>query len=137
MFKKVIAVMLIISLSGVSLFGCSTLKTGKKLNGQMLTATNDKPVAHVYGNTWGIYLFPWIPIMTGNTDNPGNMALFNDTVTIEDTVDMVTKKSSQMGANKTTDLQSSYTSFWIPFVPIPPFFLFWYKNVDVSGNAVK
>jgi len=65
------------------------------------------------------------------------MTFFNNTVTVENTVDMVTEKSSQMGAKKTTDLQSSYTSIWIPFVPIPPFFLYWYKSVEVSGNAVK
>lgn len=137
MLKKFIAAMLIISFSGVSLFGCSTLKTGKELNGQMLTATNDEPVAHIYGDTWGLYLFPLIPVITGDTDSPGSMTFFNDTVTVEDTVDMVTKKSSQMGAKKTTDIQSSYTSIWIPFVPIPPFFLYWYKSVTVSGNAVK
>jgi hypothetical protein len=103
----------------------------------MLTTTNDEPVAHVYGDTWGLYLLPLIPIMTGDTDDPGSMTFFNNTVTVENTVDMVTEKSSQMGAKKTTDIQSSYTSIWIPFVPIPPFFLYWYKSVEVSGNAVK
>lgn len=113
--------------------GCASVNPGMKLNGQMLTPS-DKPVAHLNASTWGIYWLPMFPVMTGSTDKPGKSSFFKDTVTVENVVDMATAKSKELGATKTTDLQSHTTSILV--FPVPPFLL-WYKAVEVSGNAVK
>lgn len=117
----------------VMVSGCASVSPATRLNGQMLTP-GDKPVAHVNASTWGIYWLPIVPLVTGSTDKPGEMSFFKDTVTVESVVDMTTAKSKELGATKTTDLQSSTTSMLV--FPVPPFLL-WYKAVQVSGNAVK
>lgn len=132
MKSKVVAVMVSLVITAM-VSGCATMSTAGKLNGQKLTST-ETPVAHLNGSTWGIYWLPTFPILTGSTDKPGKVAAFKDTVTVESVVDMTTAKSKELGATKTTDLQSSTTSILV--FPVPPFLL-WYKSVQVSGNAVK
>ncbi|MBU4198935.1 MAG: hypothetical protein KKG09_07405 [Verrucomicrobia bacterium] len=74
-----------------------------------------------------------------NNDQSWNMlekgnsfALFRDTVTEQAVVDMVTKKSRELGATKTTDLVSRTDS-----TGLQTLFTIWYYSVQVSGNAVK
>lgn len=114
--------------------GCASVDIATRLNGQQLTAQGDTPIAHLNANNWGIYWFPIIPLITGNTRNPGMVSVFEDNVTVKDVVDMTTARSMTLGATKLTDLQSSTTSVLV--FPIPPFLL-WYKAVQVSGNAIR
>ena len=119
--------------AGVLLTGCASVNTGTSLNGQKLTTDGGEVVAHVNGSNWGIYLLPIIPLLTGDPENPGSgMMGFKDNVTVNDVVDMVTKKSVSMGASKTVDLTSDASSMLV--WPMPPIFL---KDVEVSGNAIK
>lgn len=121
--------------AGVLMTGCASVNTATSLNSQKLTVAGGDDVAHVNGCNWGIYLLPIFPILTGDPENPGTgMMGFKDNVTVNDVVNMVTKKSAEMGASKTVDLTSNATSIWFP---IPPLFLTWYKEVEVSGNAIK
>ena len=46
--------------------------------------------------------------------------------------DMVTRKSKELGATHTLNLTSQRFSPWIA-----PLLLFWYKDTQVSGNAVN
>lgn len=119
----------------VILSGCASIQTAsqKDLNGEKLTTTTATDIAHVNGSTFGIYLLS-IPLMTGCTENPGNLVFGKDTVKLGPVVSMVTKKSKDIGATKTVDMTSSCSSLMLPF-PIP--FLFYIKSVEVSGNAVK
>lgn len=99
----------------------------KTLNGEKLTTTTAKDHCHLNGTNWGLYFFCW-PICAGDTNNPGNSSKwFEDTVTLENVVSMVTKKAKDLGATKTVDMTSSVSYH-------PVFFNF--KEINVSANAV-
>jgi uncharacterized membrane protein (DUF441 family) len=116
------------------LCGCASVDVATVLNDQKLTANDDTPVAHLHGTNWGIYILPFIPIISGNTSDPKSISLFSNEVSVESVVTMVTAKSRDLGATKTVDLQSTTTSLWLGPVPLP---VFWYKSVEVTGNAIK
>ena len=132
MFRKFLLVALVLAV-GVVMTGCASLEVGKTLNNQKLTSANEQPLAHVNGSSWGIYLLPIIPLLTGDTNNPGTGIMFmDDSVSVDRVVGMVTKKSSELGAAKTTDVTSSTFSLWLA-----PTLVLWYKSCEVSGNAIK
>jgi len=114
----------------LGMVGCASVDTGTKFNDMNLTTSGQKPVAHLNGSCWGIYLFPVIPLLTGDTASVGSIAVGQDTATVEPVVEMTTRKAKQLGATSVVDLQSHKTSLYIPPV-------FWYKSCEVSGNAVK
>jgi len=127
------ALLLVALVVGVLLTGCASVNTGTSLNGQKLTTDGGEPVAHINGCNWGIYFLPVFPLLTGDPETPGSgMMGFKDNVTVNDVVDMVTKKSASMGASKTVDLTSDASTMIV--WPMPPLFL---KEVEVSGNAIK
>lgn len=115
--------------------GCASVATGTRLNDMGLTDGPAQPIAHVNGDCWGIYLFYTVPLLTGDTNRGDGgfaaMTVFSDTCRVEPVVEMVTRVAKTRGATKVTDLQSSRSGFPIIF----PFI--WYKEVQVSGNAVK
>ena len=111
--------------------GCASIQVAQKFNDQQITTDSAAPVAHIHGNTWGFYLLPIVPLLTGDTVSPGNIAVGKDTVTVGSAVDMVTAKSKALGATKTTDLCSSTSSLPV----VPP--IIWLKSVHVSGNATR
>jgi len=117
---------------GFAFSGCASVVSTKNINGQKLTTDGSQTLGHVNGSNWGIYLLPVIPLLTGDTEQPGSsIALVNDSVNVDSVVGMVTKKASTLGATKTIDLTSHTSSWWL--IPTP----FWYKSCDVSGNALK
>ena len=123
---------LAIPLAGLLLTGCASVNVSRDLNNQQLTATGETPVAHMSGDIYGYYLFGIWPLVTGDPANTQKMAWFRDTVTENAAVGMVTKKSRELGATKTTDLTSFTDS-----TGMKTLFLVWYYDVQVSGNAVK
>jgi uncharacterized protein YceK len=126
--RRVVVLMAVLALA---VSGCAGVSTGKRLNGMKLTEDNADPVAHVNAESWGIYFLPIFPLITGDTSSTaGGMAFLADSCKVEPVVDMSTRAAKEMGAARLTDLTSSVTSVWIP-----P--LFWYKSVQVSGNAVE
>ena len=132
--KKVMLSMVVAVVAMIILAGCASIQTAQKFNGEKIDLNNSQEVAHINGDNWGFY-FLWIPLIAGSTDKIGTTEfLGDDTVKVEPVVDMVTKKSKEMGATKTLDLVSSAQSMMLPF-PFP--FLFYIKEVQVSGNAVK
>ena len=110
--------------------GCSSVQVADDLNGQKI-ATAGTNVAHIYGNNWGIYCLS-IPIVGGSTEKPGVTVWGKDTVNVKAVTDMVTDKSKALGGTSTLDLKSNTSSFWIM-----PTFVCFYRDVEVSGNAVK
>lgn len=112
--------------------GCASVATGRDLNGQKLTLDQQaQDVAHVNVTNWGLYCL-WIPLLSGSTDKPGDIAFMQDTVNVNSMVDLATKESKKMGGKKLVDLNSSRSSIWI----MPTFVLF-LREVQVSGNSVK
>ncbi len=124
-------------LSGLALMfaaGCATVEVvpPTELHEQRL-GTGLKPVAHLYADVWGIYLFRRVPLITGNIDGSGMglpFHLFTDSVRVESLVERVSRESQQRGGTTLTDLQSRDRSYWLPWT-----LLFWLKEYEVSANA--
>ena len=127
MLKKMIAAGAAVMVAA-ALAGCSSIDTGTSLNGEKLTVPDSTNVAHLNGNSWGIYIFS-LPLFAGSTSHPGTCAIFKDTIQVDNIVSMITKKAKDLGATKVTDLQTHRDSTW--------YILFSYKEIEVSGNAVK
>ncbi|MEI7437262.1 MAG: hypothetical protein WCL16_10720 [bacterium] len=123
---------LMIAIAGLLLTGCASVDVCKTLNNQQLTTTGEKNIAHLHGDIYGYYLFGLWPLFTGDPADSKRIAWFKDTVTEEAAVDMLTKKSMELGATKTTDLTSKTDS-----TGLNTLFLVWYYDVQASGNAVK
>jgi uncharacterized protein YceK len=103
------------------LSGCASVETTRAFHG--LKVDQSPMVEHINGTIWGIYLLPTIPLIIPYEEGP---------IDVDTCVNMVTRKAQQLGYTRVCDLQSHCTSWWI----IPSFVL-WYKEVQVSGNAVK
>ena len=124
-FIAVSAVLLLIS-------GCATVDVGDDFNNQMVTMADTKPIAHINANNYGYYLFSFFPIWTGRPGHTKGCSFFTDQVTVAKVTDMLTKKSNELGAARTVNLQSTvtYTGGW-------SLWIIYFKEVQVSGNAVK
>lgn len=122
-----------ILLSCVFLFtGCSSVDVSTSLNNQLLTEQKEKPIANINVDIYGYYFFTIGPLWTGDPDTIGGILWFEDTITVDNTVKMLTRKSKELGASKTVNLQTLYTSNWLPWT-----LMFWCREIHASGNAIK
>ena len=129
MHSLVLGVILLVGTSG-----CATVEVvpADQLNQQQLTA-DATPIAHIYVNNWGWYLFKYIPFLTGNLNRPGapRFPVFGtDNVKVDVLVQKATETSKKLGANFTTDLRTRDRSYWMPWTLI-----FWLEEKEVSANA--
>lgn len=130
--KKKLMLLLVMAGAAALFAGCSSLQSSNAFNGQKITATGTG-VAHVSGYASGFYLL-WIPIFTGSTANPGTIAFNEDSCNVTAVTNMITKKSKDLKATRTIDMVSSANSANIP-IPFP--YIFYWRTVTVSGNAVR
>jgi hypothetical protein len=120
----------------LTLGGCATLTVVPKeqLAEQRLTS-GAEPVAHIYADNWGWYLFKYIPIITGSLARPGVPAwpaLFSDQVRIDALVQKVSEESQKRGGTVLTDLRTRDRSYWVPQTLI-----FWLNEFEVSANSSR
>lgn len=118
------------------LSGCATLTVvpAQRLEQQRLTPAA-VPVAHIYAANWGLYLFKYLPIVTGSLSRPGAPrwpAFFSDEVRADRLVQKVSEQSKQQGGTVLTDLQTRDRSYWIGWTLI-----FWLNEFEVSANASR
>jgi hypothetical protein len=118
------------------LSGCATLTVVpvKRLEEQRPTP-GAVPVAHIYAANWGLYLFKYVPIITGSLSRPGAPrwpALFSDEVRVDRLVQEVSEEGKRRGGTVLTDLQTRDRSYWIGWTLI-----FWLNEFEVSGNASR
>jgi len=118
------------------LTGCMTLTVvpAERLAGQQLTPAA-APVAHIYADNWGIYLFKYLPLVTGSLARPGVPrfpALFSDQVQIDLLVEKVSEESQKQGGTVLTDLRTRDRSYWLSYTLI-----FWLNEFEVSANASR
>ena len=74
-----------------------------------------------------------LPLFSGSSVEAGKSALFTDTVTVNNAVDLVTKEAkNRMNGTVVADLSSETTTVWLI-----PTALFWFKSVEASGNVLK
>jgi hypothetical protein len=115
---------------GVFAGACSSVSVVDDLGKEKISSSpSEKNVAHVFARNSGLYLCT-IPLLTGNPEKPGSMLFGEDTVTPQSVVKMVVKKSEELGATKTLDLDTKHESSYI----FPVFFI---DKVQTSGNAVR
>jgi len=122
------------SIALLLLCGCAVVEVVPKedLNGQRLTL-GASPIAHIYVDNWGWYLFKYIPVLTGNLNKPGVPRLpllFTDNVRVDRLVEKVSQESQRRGATIISDLRTrdrSYYMVWTLF--------FWLQEFEVSTNA--
>ena len=109
---------------------CSSVRTGTNLHDMKLTETdNVQTIAHMHADVWGVYLFGLLPLFTGSTTTPGACAIFKDTVRLDNTISMLTKRAMNLEATRLLSLTSETTCVWLFVVSI--------KDVQASANAVK
>jgi len=132
---KHLSMLLALGAAAVFAAGCSSVQkvSGGDLNGQSLTAAGTS-VAHINVSNTGFYFLKY-PLITGSSSAPGSVSFFDEnSVKVEEATNMLTKESAASGATKTVDIVSTASSAMVP-IPIP--FLFFFRTVNVSGNAIK
>jgi hypothetical protein len=113
----------------LSTVGCSSLTVVKDLHDQRFTSA-ERPLAHLSARVGGIYLFYYLPLVTGDSEQADGIRFFRHEPDVERVVHMVTRKSKELGATHLTDLYSWSDSVWGSFSLI-----FWYRWTSVSANA--
>src|SRR5262245_29321668 len=115
--------------------GCATLTIvpGPGLHEQRLTPAAE-PVAHIYAANWGVYLFKYLPLVTGSLSRPGSVlpALFSNQVQVDLLVHKVSEESKRRGGTVITDLQTRDKSYWMPYT-----FILWLNEYEVSANSSR
>lgn len=125
---KKIMFLLSVAAFGLLFAGCASVEVvpNKNLNSEKISLSG-APIAHLNAQNWGIYLFT-IPLLTGSTEAPGSISVFNDTVNAESMIPVITAKSKELTATQTLDLASQYSVFGL---------IFYARSINISGNAVK
>ena len=132
---KSLKIMAVAALLGTSslLSSCASFSSasGESLSGQAIASNGMKPVAHVNGCIYGFYLFGVVPLASGDPKT-GEADFFADNATLAKTVDMLSSKSRDLGSSAVLDMDSRILSrgaysLWIV----------WYREAQVSGNAVR
>lgn len=116
--------------------GCATVEVvgPEHLHDHQFEA-GTKPIAHIYADNWGWYLFKHIPIVTGDLDSSGTWQwpkFFTDNVRVNLLVDKVTEKSQRLGATVISDLRVRDRSSYQPVTLI-----FWLNEYEVSANVSR
>jgi hypothetical protein len=136
MLRIIVRCLLVLGASLGALSGCATVQVvpAERLSQQRLT-TEATPVAHIYVANWGIYLFKYLPVVTGSLARPGAVrwpAFFSNQVQISLLVEKVGQESHQLGGTVITDLRTRDRSYWMPYSLI-----FWLNEFEVSANASR
>jgi hypothetical protein len=129
--EKAIKLFVVIAVFIILMVGCTNVEIAKKFDGQLTEVTDSLPVAHINVDNYGYYLFNCIPLISGNTKN-ASTRLFTDTVRVEPVVARLTAEANRLGASKTTNIKTSVEESGIITL-----WIFWYRGVQASGNAIK
>ena len=119
-------------ISAVALSACSSFEIGSNTNDVKFTTGEAETLAHVNADIWGIYVFG-LPVISGSSVEPGKCVVFSDTVDTSNAISFLTRNTRRkLNASGITDVQSERTTGWL----VPTLFFF-YRDIQVSGNAVK
>ena len=131
MMKK-IAVFAAGLVTAAVLAACSSFEIGATPNDVKIASGDTEAVAHVNADIWGIYVFG-LPVISGSSVEPGKCVVFSDTVDTSNAISFLTRNTRRkLNASAITDVQSERTTGWL----VPTAFFF-YRDIQVSGNAVK
>jgi len=115
-----------------ALTACSSLETTKNFNGLGVTAQRSKPVAQINARIVGVFLFDAFPLFCGSVNNIDKVAAFTNTVSLDNTMGLVSHEARGLGATKVVNINSYYESYWLWFTLI-----LWRRQMQVSALATK
>ncbi len=130
-FRKILFILLTI-FAALGFVSCSTYDISKKTEDQVLAQGQPESIAHINARITGYYLFNTVPLITGDPKKEKGAVFFTDTVFPDNSVDMLTRKASELGATNVSDitlrhLEKGSFSLWI----------IWVRTSEATGNAVK
>ena len=115
-----------------ALSACSSFEMATNTNGVKFTTGEAETLGHVNADIWGVYVFG-LPVISGSSVEPGKCVVFSDTVDTSNAISFLTRNTRRkLNASAITDVQSERTTGWL----VPTLFFF-YRDIQVSGNAVK
>ena len=127
------ALILCAALASLLVFsGCSSLETTKNFNGLTVSARRTQPIAHINARVYGVFLFDAFPLFCGSVNQVDKVSAFVNTVSLNNTMGLVTREARGMGASKLVDLNSYYSSRWLWYTLI-----LWERQMQVSVTAIK
>lgn len=129
-----IQVLVLVQLLSFLIMGCATMDVipAKDLKDQVFIE-GKTPVAHIYAANYGLYLFKYIPLITGNLKHPDlGISFFSDNVHLDLLMDRVMRKCKELDGTIVTDLHSTDKSSWIPYLLI-----FWLNEYEITANVSR
>jgi hypothetical protein len=132
MQKKIQLLAILLAILSVLTAGCATYEIAKDFNKQKIETTDATPIASIHADNFGYYLFNSIPLITGDTKNVNSFCVFKNTVTVKPVIAMLTEKAKELGATRTTNIKTN-----VEQTGVIGLWIFWYRGVQASGNAVK
>ena len=131
MMKK-LACLAACAVAAFALSACSSFEMATNTNNVKFTTGEAETLGHVNADIWGVYVFG-LPVISGSSVEPGKCVVFSDTVDTSNAISFLTRNTRRkLNASAITDVHSERTTGWL----VPTAFFF-YRDVQVSGNAVK
>ncbi|MDR0932874.1 MAG: hypothetical protein LBM70_07655 [Victivallales bacterium] len=122
--------------AGVILFGvgCNTsvVRSSPPVAGQV-SSDGSRVVANLEGDNWGIFLFYYIPLWSGEPNHPNerDYATFQNKIKNKYTIEMLKKRAKQLKAEvqdvQISDSSTGFFSLWI----------LWRRSQSATAVAVK
>jgi len=119
-------------LLAVACAGCATVQNARSFNGLAVDGGR-RPVATIAAENYGYYLFGAFPLVAGVPWAPNltDWTWFEETVTVENNLDMVSAEAKRLGASGIANVRTSVDwtgsfSMWV----------FWKKVMKTSAVAV-
>ncbi len=112
--------------------GCSSIECSKNFNGLGVTANHSQPIAHINARVYGVFLFDFFPMFCGSVNNVDKTAAFINTVSLNNSLGLVTRHARSLGATKLVNINSYYDSRWLWYT-----ILLWERQAQISATALK
>lgn len=130
--KKRALMMFAAAVMAFAITGCTSVEISKNFNGLGMTANRSKPIAHINARVFGVFMFDAFPMFCGSVNNTDKVAAFTNTVSLNNTLGLATRRARGIGATKFVNVNSYYYSHWLWYTLI-----LWERQMQVSGTAVK
>ncbi|MDD5598998.1 MAG: hypothetical protein PHV82_13705 [Victivallaceae bacterium] len=130
--KKRTSVLFAAAVAAIVMTGCTTVETTSSFNGLGVTERRSQPIAHINARVSGAFLFDVFPVFCGSVNNIDKVAAFVNTVSLENTMGLVSRHARGLGATKLVDISSYQDSYWMWYT-----ILLWKRYTQVSATAIK
>lgn len=130
--KKTALFLFAAAATAMAVTGCTSLESTTSFNGLGVTTRNSQPVAHINVRVAGAFLFNAFPVFCGSVNNVDKVAAFVNTVSLDNTMGLVSRHARGLGATKLVNISSYQDSYWMWYT-----ILLWKRYTQVSATAIK